>query len=103
MDTSSWGRRWRRPNFLGVIALTALMIVPALPGAADDGDRVLKRISPDEFATTEAEAEHVFTNILKFYVPTQRASGEVLDGPGVHEHRRRARGPPAGPRSRWST
>jgi hypothetical protein len=80
MDTSSWGRRWRRPNFLGVIALTALMIVPALPGAADDGDRVLKRISPDEFATTEAEAEHVFTNILKFYVPTQRASGEVLTG-----------------------
>jgi hypothetical protein len=77
MDTSSWGRRWRRPNFLGVVALTALMIVPALPGVADDGDKVLKRISPDEFVETGAEAEHVFTNMLKFYVPAQRASGEV--------------------------
>jgi hypothetical protein len=79
MDARHRGRRWRRPNFLGVIALTALMVVPALPGAADDGDRVLKPISPDGFdvnAEHPAEAEHVFTNMLKFYVPAQRASGE---------------------------
>jgi hypothetical protein len=82
MDTSPRRRRWRRPYLVGAMALTVLLIVPALPGVADDGVRVLKPISPKGFdvsAEHPAEAEHVFTNMLKFYVPMQAASGAVYE------------------------
>jgi hypothetical protein len=87
-DRTEPGTHRRIPKVVGAIVLMASLIVTSLPAFADDGAKVLKRISPresDAAADHPAEAEHVFTNMLKFYVPMQRASGEVFSGDAVPE------------------
>jgi len=62
----------------------SLSIMLAIGSAyADDGDIVRKSMTPspgnapDVPAGYVAEAEHVFIDMMKFYVPSQEASGEV--------------------------
>lgn len=64
------------------ILLAGLTVVPAF---ADDGEKILKDMShnakvtvtPEEVGVPTSEAEHAFTDMMKFYVPSQAASGLV--------------------------
>jgi hypothetical protein len=66
------------------IAVAALLA--GTPAVADDGEKVLKSMSrnakvtvtPEEVGVPTSEAEHAFTDMMKFYVPAQAASGEPL-------------------------
>ncbi|MDQ2090859.1 choice-of-anchor O protein [Marimonas arenosa] len=76
----------RRKTLL-LCTTAALLLGTSIPIYADDGDKVLKRLTggnidnqltvlpEDVFGGHIAEAEHAYTDVLKFFVPTQRASG----------------------------
>ncbi|MGD8784744.1 MAG: choice-of-anchor O protein, partial [Thioalkalispiraceae bacterium] len=64
---------------------TVLTFGTGFPVYADDGDRTIKSMSrntqltvlPEEVGVPTAEAEHAFIDMMKFYVPSQQASGLV--------------------------
>lgn len=78
-----------RQRSLLLCGSAALLLASSIPGLADDGENTIKRLTgtrvdnqltvqPDEvFGSEIPEAEHAFTDMLQFYVPTQRASGLV--------------------------
>jgi len=78
-----------RQRSLLLCGTAALLLASSIPGLADDGENTIKRLTgtrvdnqltvqPDEvFGSEIPEAEHAFTDMLQFYVPTQRASGLV--------------------------
>ncbi|MGB5689101.1 MAG: hypothetical protein WBM45_07470, partial [Woeseiaceae bacterium] len=54
--------------------------------SADDGEKTLKEmtggstdghltVAPEDIGHTISDAEHAFTDMMKFYVPVQMASG----------------------------
>ena len=65
---------------------SALALACMTTASADDGDKTLKMMSrnakvtvePEDVGLTISESEHAFIDMMKFYVPAQRASGEVL-------------------------
>lgn len=67
------------------LSVSALLLA-CLTASADDGDKTLKMMSrnakvtvePADVGLTISESEHAFIDMMKFYVPAQRASGEVL-------------------------
>jgi len=69
--------------FVGAALLTCAAGAPAF---ADDGEQTLKRMTggnidnqlnvlPEDVGLHVSEAEHAFTDMMKFYVPAQAASG----------------------------
>ena len=71
-----------------ILAAVAAVPLAGTPAAADDGEKVLKRMTggsidnqlnvlPEDVGLHVSEAEHVFTEMMKFYVPAQRADGSL--------------------------
>ena len=65
---------------------SALALACMTTASADDGEKVLKRmtpndpqltVAPEEVGLTVAESEHAFIDMMKFYVPAQMASGAL--------------------------
>jgi hypothetical protein len=67
------------------LAVSALLLT-FTAASADDGDKVVKRMShnakltvaPEEVGETVAEAEHAFIDMMGFYVPSQAADGTPM-------------------------
>ncbi|MEJ2456179.1 MAG: choice-of-anchor O protein [Candidatus Thiodiazotropha sp.] len=67
------------------LSLTIAMLLASTPVLADDGELTSKNISRNSKLTVEpealglhtAEAEHAFIDMMKFYVPSQAASGQL--------------------------
>ena len=61
----------------------SVLLLAWITASADDGEKVLKEMSrnadvtvtPAEVGVFTSEAEHAFTDTMKFYVPAQQASG----------------------------
>ena len=68
------------------VPITVAAMLAGAPAMADDGEKVLKNMSrnanvtvtPEEVGVPTSEAEHAFTDMMKFYVPVQAASGAQL-------------------------
>ena len=68
------------------LVASALALACMTTASADDGDKTLKMMSrnakvtvePEDVGLTISESEHAFIDMMQFYVPAQRASGEVL-------------------------
>ena len=66
--------------------LVPVFLLAGLTASADDGEKVLKRMShnakvtvtPEEVGVPVSESEHAFIDMMKFYVPSQAASGMPL-------------------------
>ena len=66
-----------------LIAIAASLV--SLPVIADDGEQTIKNMSrntkltvlPEEVGVPTTEAEHAFIDMMKFYVPAQRADGST--------------------------
>jgi hypothetical protein len=78
----------KTPALLLTAALAASFALPftSVTSIADDGDKVLKRMTggsidnqlnvlPADVGLNVSEAEHVFTQMMRFYVPAQKADG----------------------------
>ena len=81
----------KTPALLLTAALAASVALPfaSATSVADDGDKVLKRVTggntvnqltvlPEEVGLHLSEAEHAFTDMMKFYVPAQKADGSLV-------------------------
>jgi len=63
-----------------------ILLLANITAGADDGDKTLKMMSrnakvtvePADVGLTLSESEHAFIEMMKFYVPAQAASGEVV-------------------------
>ena len=74
----------RRAKFISFF-LTVFLSISTL-AIADDGEKTLKSMShntkltvlPEEVGVPTSEAEHAFIDMMKFYVPAQKASGLVV-------------------------
>ena len=77
------------------LALMAAALLAAASALADDGEQTLKRMTggsidnqlnvlPEDVGLGVSEAEHAFTDYMKFYVPSQAASG--LIGPVTYNN-----------------
>jgi hypothetical protein len=82
--------RLRVIPFIGGALLTC---IAGTPVAADDGEQTLKRMTggnidnqlnvlPEDVGLHVSEADHAFTDTMKFYVPAQEASGAMANGTG---------------------
>ena len=65
-----------------VLCIAALLTGATAAAVADDGEKVLKRMTggntdnqltvrPSDIGETVSHAEHAFTDMMKFYVPSQ--------------------------------
>ncbi|MCU7830607.1 MAG: hypothetical protein KZQ85_16230 [Candidatus Thiodiazotropha sp. (ex Myrtea sp. 'scaly one' KF741663)] len=69
-----------------ILSFTIAMLLASTPVFADDGVITSKSMSrnakltvdPEDIGLHVSEAEHAFIDMMKFYVPAQSASGEVL-------------------------
>ena len=65
------------------IIIASFLLLVGIAASADDGEKVLKQMSrnadvtvtPEEVGVLTSESEHAFTDMMKFYVPSQQASG----------------------------
>ena len=66
--------------------IVSALLLAYMTASADDGDKTLKMMSrnakvtvePADVGLTISESEHAFIEMMKFYVPAQAASGEVV-------------------------
>jgi hypothetical protein len=84
-STENIGEYTMKLRIMMSAALASSLILAAITASADDGEQVLKSMShnaqltvqPEEVGVLTSEAEHAFTDMMKFYVPAQQASGTV--------------------------
>ena len=66
--------------------IVSALLLACMAASADDGEKTLKMMSrnakvtvePEDVGLTISESEHAFIDMMKFYVPAQAASGDVL-------------------------
>jgi hypothetical protein len=74
-----------KPQSLISALLVSSLLLVGMTTSADDGEKTLKSMSrnasvtvtPEEVGVPTSEAEHAFTDMMKFYVPSQAASGLI--------------------------
>jgi len=75
-----------KSRLLWLLGMAILVVMAGAPSIADDGEQTLKRMTggsidnqlnvlPEDVGLHVSEAEHAFTDMMTFYVPSQAASG----------------------------